>query len=456
MTPPLRIVSATYGPRDVTEILREMVEDHPRGWLFIPSRGVDVNDLFDGDPAPNLPKTLTIEYELAPPSKAGDAERRRVASFREQGHRLARDVLLGPEEEEDPSSSAAFEEAMETARRLRHERRERQLRRAAEGDGEGDSAGGAGRGAPRGGAGGWGAVAAKAGLEGGGGAPPEGVVYTCVTGAHDGLQRPERPNPRWLYVCFTDHPRVVGSASGGDDRAGEVHEGWSMLPIPAAVSSAVRRACPCADGDAAPRSHRVKLARFVKMLGWTALPADRSLWADASFRLTGDPSELWENLMERRGNGEADLAVHRHPERKSVRAEAECCSRVFPGEAPAIGAQLRHNVETLGFPDSLGLPATGLLWRRRSAPLLEMSLRWWNQVCAWSTRDQLSFSVAAWQTPEIRVNYLQRSALAFSSTRYAVRDDVPVRRRAGRRDAREMFQGETADPPAASTSAEKA
>ena len=107
-------------------------------------------------------------------------------------------------------------------------------------------------------------------------------------------------------------------------------------------------------------------------------------------RIIGDFDEYIDKYM-----GDSALLCVIHPDRTSVYLEAEECIRLGKCDRAIIDKQMAEYRES-GFPDDLGLIASGVLVRKSMevAPIMD---EWWNEVREKSYRDQLSFNYCCWK-----------------------------------------------------------
>lgn len=185
-------------------------------------------------------------------------------------------------------------------------------------------------------------------------------VYTSITAGRD---LPGAPGPLpagWRAVCFSD---------GGD------HPDWEVRAVTEEGGSPIRNT----------RMHKLLPQRFLP-------DAEISLWIDANWTVACNLDRLVETYLDR-----ADAAFHRHPQRDCVYDEAEACVRLKKADPEAIAEQVRR-YRSRGYPRHNGLVATGIVLRRHTAPVERFCRRWWEELAAGSHRDQLSCSVALFET----------------------------------------------------------
>lgn len=192
------------------------------------------------------------------------------------------------------------------------------------------------------------------------------VVYTARFGETDALRPPCVINPDVEYLCFSDAPCAVTP--------------YQWIPMPSSET---------------PRL----AARQIKVLADHPALADAevTLWHDASYQLTADPSWVRTVLAH------AEVAALAHPRRVQIEQEALAIARygyVSVYQARAYVARYR----AAGFTDDV-LTASGLLARRQTATTRRFAAIWWKEVRRWNGRDQASINYAAWRAG-LRIHHL--------------------------------------------------
>ncbi|QRM28286.1 DUF616 domain-containing protein [Microvirga sp. VF16] len=195
------------------------------------------------------------------------------------------------------------------------------------------------------------------------------VVYTAIFGEYDNLLLPERIDPNVDYVCFTDRPRNDYGV-------------WQM------------RSAPYFHPDP------TRVARWVKTHPHELFPTHEiAVWLDANIVLKGDIHRYVE-LIEHQN---ADLGLVPHPHRACFYDEAEACKRLKKDASKLIDRQVEH-YRKAGLPLKQPLFETGFmivpLRKRETADALHL---WWQQIEAFSRRDQLGFAWVNYRHPHLRI-----------------------------------------------------
>lgn len=195
------------------------------------------------------------------------------------------------------------------------------------------------------------------------------VVYTAIFGEYDNLLLPEHIDPDVDYICFTDRPRNDYGV-------------WQM------------RSAPYYHPDP------TRIARWVKTHPHELFPTHGiAVWLDANIVLKGDLHSYIE-LVEHQN---ADLGLIPHPHRACFYEEAEACKRLKKDASKLIDRQVEH-YRKAGLPLKQSLFETGFmivpLKERETADALHL---WWQQIEAFSRRDQLGLAWVNYRYPDLQI-----------------------------------------------------
>jgi len=142
-------------------------------------------------------------------------------------------------------------------------------------------------------------------------------------------------------------------------------------------------------------------ARIPKMFAWQMNPGfDLYVWLDASFSLSHAGSLGWfvESL------GDAPAAFFLHPERQTVRQEAEFIrQKIASGNRYLTRRYVGEDIDghlalldELRYPDDC-LYATGAFVYRTTEVMRRVMWKWWAYTSRYHAVDQLSLPVALWE-----------------------------------------------------------
>lgn len=148
-------------------------------------------------------------------------------------------------------------------------------------------------------------------------------------------------------------------------------------------------------------------AKRPKCLPWEYTDADYSLWLDAS-------------LVPKEGlavNVRADaMTQHAHIERDDFLDEAHASVPNPKYDRYDVLGQAQAYLDE-GMPRSWGLYCTGLIGRPHTQRVREHGRLWYEEICKWSTQDQVSHPYACWRL-NLRPETLEGHVLANPTVWY--------------------------------------
>jgi hypothetical protein len=193
---------------------------------------------------------------------------------------------------------------------------------------------------------------------------PRIAVVTAVAAGKDDLVDPEVDTSGADFIAFSDGPQ-------------DHLRVWQVRPLP--IWSSDRRF--------AGRRH----AKLPKVLPQVLLPGyDFYIWIDGNYTPKMAPREICGAVL---ADPSADIAAFRHRLRTCVYKEAREVLR-YRLDHPHLVRQQIAEYRQQGFPADAGLCEMGAFVLRNSPRSLQLSLAWWEQICRYSSRDQLSFPYA--------------------------------------------------------------
>ena len=132
-------------------------------------------------------------------------------------------------------------------------------------------------------------------------------------------------------------------------------------------------------------------AKVFKILACNLFPEyEYIFWQDGNHHLAKHPSEIIQEY------GDFDLLCFRHPDRNCSYDEAMAVARWSLDVIDNILAQAKFYISK-GYPKNQGLYELSTFVRKRSEPVLQFEQMWWEQICKYSSRDQVSFPFVLWQ-----------------------------------------------------------
>lgn len=192
---------------------------------------------------------------------------------------------------------------------------------------------------------------------------PKFLILTSITGGKDSLITPSERFDDCDYVAFVDRKYP-----------GEVWEQRAAIEF----------------SRIDPFSHR-RNAKVFKVLSCNLFPEyEYVFWQDGNHHLMKHPREII------REYGDFDLLCFRHPDRDCSYDEALAVARWSLDLSENIIAQAKYYLSK-GYPKGLGLYELSTFVKKRSGPVLQFEHMWWEQICKFSSRDQVSFPFVLWQ-----------------------------------------------------------
>lgn len=192
--------------------------------------------------------------------------------------------------------------------------------------------------------------------------PLSTVVYTAIFGDYDELKEPLTVNENFKYVCFTDNKQLKSNV-------------WEVRYIECKNAKEIHK----------DREFKILPHRFFPEY-------DTSIWVDASCWLLGDLNEYMQ-IYQRY----ADVLFFPHFERECIYDEAAACLMFRKGKKEDIIRQVCHYAEA-GYPADNGLVQGGVIVRNHNLEKMKTMMEfWWNELCTYSHRDQLSAPYVFWK-----------------------------------------------------------
>ncbi len=194
------------------------------------------------------------------------------------------------------------------------------------------------------------------------------VVYTCITGGYDQVQKHEYVNPKWDYILFTDDKKLI--------KQGSIYH-WQ-----------VRK-------NIFNKRDNSRNSRYEKINPHAVLASyEYSLYIDASYIVKNiNVFEIIDRLIK----DNILIAIPPHYERNCIYDEAEIIKEYRIDYTKLVDKQmaiLRKN----NYPEQNGLFENCMIFRRHNdLKLIEAEKLWWQMVLDYSRRDQLSAVYAFWK-----------------------------------------------------------
>lgn len=134
----------------------------------------------------------------------------------------------------------------------------------------------------------------------------------------------------------------------------------------------------------------VRTARFHKHNPFKIFPhAEYVIWLDA----THWPYKSLKILLK-----DFDISCMKHVLRNNITEEAEVCLKNQMDKEELIRGQLEFYKKS-GFLDNMGLFSTSCVISKNTINSQKFHNLWWDEICSWSKRDQISLPYCLWKLP---------------------------------------------------------
>ena len=127
-------------------------------------------------------------------------------------------------------------------------------------------------------------------------------------------------------------------------------------------------------------------AKVYKVLPFAFLPDyDYYFWIDSTHILEADPHEIIDTYLK-----DSDIAVFKHPERDCVYIEGNFVKQIRYDHPNLLEDQLAFYKDVC-YPEHNGLYELPVRVQRNTKLTQQLGWMWWEQICMFSSRDQISF-----------------------------------------------------------------
>lgn len=183
------------------------------------------------------------------------------------------------------------------------------------------------------------------------------TIYTAITGNYDELKEPDFISDKIKYVCFTNSEGLKSDI-------------WDIRYV---------------DDEGLDNA---MLARKIKILPNEYMDIDVDVdlcWVDGKFRILDDLRVYVRNYRRKES-----MLLFPHFERRNICDEMVALTKIKP-EIKKDAILQTANYLMRGFADDYGLFDTGCIYRDYSdTNLKKIMSEWWNELCKYTVRDQLS------------------------------------------------------------------
>lgn len=132
-------------------------------------------------------------------------------------------------------------------------------------------------------------------------------------------------------------------------------------------------------------------AKIYKVLPHLMLPDyDYYFWVDATHEVIQHPIEIIKNYL-----GDSEIGLFNHTHRKCVYKESDEVLKVNYDIKELVDSQVAY-YHQIGYPEDNGLYELPVSIRKNTPTTQLINLRWWEHICKYSSRDQISLPVVLW------------------------------------------------------------
>ena len=127
-------------------------------------------------------------------------------------------------------------------------------------------------------------------------------------------------------------------------------------------------------------------AKVYKVLPFAFLPNyDYYFWIDSTHTLQANPQDVIDKYLTN-----SDIAVFKHPQRDCIYIEGEFVKQIKFDHPNLLEDQLEF-YKDMCYPKNNGLYELPVRVQRNTKLTQQMGWMWWEQICMFSSRDQISF-----------------------------------------------------------------
>ena len=189
------------------------------------------------------------------------------------------------------------------------------------------------------------------------------VVITALSGNKERLKDPQIVFPGVDYVAFVDSKQDVSV--------------WEQRPL--------------LDFTLDDKYKYRRNAKIYKVLPHLFFPNHQvHIWHDVSHGLVKNPNEVISMM------GDSDIGLFKHNQRSCLYQEANILKELNYDHIDLIDNQIAY-YRGLGYPENNGLYELPVSVRKNTEKIQRLNLLWWEIICKYSSRDQLSMPFCLWK-----------------------------------------------------------
>jgi len=134
-------------------------------------------------------------------------------------------------------------------------------------------------------------------------------------------------------------------------------------------------------------------AKIYKVMPQMFLPEyDYWFWMDSTHEVIMDPKKIIEKYL-----GDSDIGLWKHTDRDCSYQEAEIIKKLNYDHRELVQNQINY-YRSMGYPENNGLYELPASIRKNTDRVKILNMRWWEQICRYSSRDQISMPFVLWKT----------------------------------------------------------
>lgn len=191
-------------------------------------------------------------------------------------------------------------------------------------------------------------------------------VYTCITGSYDNINEIEKKEKNIDYLLFTNNKNITSTT-------------WKVVYIED------------------KKLDNQRLSRKIKILGHPMIDDkyDISLWMDASVLFKSSINDFIETYYNEK---KSVFSAFKHCLRNCIYDEAIECIKQRKDRKETIINHIKY-LEAEKYPKQNGLYEMTVFIKNHNDPMVKKTMEmWFDMVCNYSKRDQLSFMYCVWKT----------------------------------------------------------
>ena len=134
-------------------------------------------------------------------------------------------------------------------------------------------------------------------------------------------------------------------------------------------------------------------AKIYKVMPQMFLPEyDYWFWVDSTHEVIVDPKTIINQYL-----GDSDIALWKHTDRDCLYSEANIVKELRIDHIDLVNSQIEY-YKSIGYPENNGLYELPVSIRKNTDRIKILNMRWWEQICKYSSRDQISMPFVLWKT----------------------------------------------------------